>query len=868
MSDQQSNGKHQVVSWTLPAPKDTRTALRYFWRKPRKPVTLTLNFKLHNLTKRKIRLLLEAFVHVTNVIATILKQWKEDDQQPRTDGAVAEVFKVQEKGVYGKYRSRTLSDVLSKYFGKSLDLEDTPLNDRLYQGAYRSVAQMLVGWAQNISAMIPHEEGTTLNMAQFYAGWTNIEAAYQRAMAVIVSLNLHPDYLPKSASKFQRRAKRDARWLVSRLRPEQDVRQALQRVEAMLGEDPSVLQRDAAYTEHVWQRDERHRRAVRENWLTQRILDKPGELTLLGMLHQNELEAFRDELYEVLAYIDHANALIKTIYGSPYNGYPAATKLPTLQEVLETFLHAKPHDFPTVQDVWIDNDPEHGLTVYPMPENEDENEEASSAAEEQDLTVHPVAENEDEDEALPAPKQHPLQKYQRHMGWFRLKKNVDKFRSEKGESDAVQDMFKALRELTPPQLQPLNFIGTTHPIHWHHTKDKLLQGQYRDFALLYRCDKKDEQETYQYVLVVFPHKKGQAAITEDGEEWAKRTKQYDEYQQRRQKKPLYYVNFPLTPFYPPKKSFVLLFPLECGEQYHEEYLKQSIKQQREAQKQAYRSINQKTQTHISLRRCLPEARIQSAKLSCEWNNQHQPEFHLHAHLTVPRTQPQPLPTCVLGVSMHDGVNAYAVMGFDGTVREVNDITVPEELDPFWGAKSSDDNYVHSIANSIVAMAENWKAYIALEDASWKKAQASVARDANGYLFSLPFRRIVTVIEYKSAMAGLMKPRLVSGVSPAYDCGLCRTRLEKGSKSTRNEITFFCPACCTEQHIDIEARNHVCSACRRSWRKAELSTQKRQYFSCTRCGAQPLLTRHNIAIVTAQKGLIQLIEHRKNSLRKA
>src|SRR5690349_21795295 len=103
---QPSLNKRSDKHFPLPHQGKVEEATDFFWSLPLKPAQFVIIFKLHNLSKRKIRLLLEAHIAVTNLIATILQNWKEEIARPREDGAIAAIFAVQQKGIFGRFRAR------------------------------------------------------------------------------------------------------------------------------------------------------------------------------------------------------------------------------------------------------------------------------------------------------------------------------------------------------------------------------------------------------------------------------------------------------------------------------------------------------------------------------------------------------------------------------------------------------------------------------------------------------------------------------------------------------------------------------------------------------------------------------------------
>ncbi len=194
--------------------------------------------------------------------------------------------------------------------------------------------------------------------------------------------------------------------------------------------------------------------------------------------------------------------------------------------------------------------------------------------------------------------------------------------------DKLQGMFRALRRLRPARLKPIRFNGTARPRHY--ANGVMRAPQHRYFALLF------DPITFNLTLAVFLHPARAKYYTkEEQAELNRRSVDRKRYQQRREETPLYYVNFPATPFAPPRDSSVLLYQLRYGDHYHMQYISRIVAHQWSNQFIAYRRINETSEKPISMAECLPDsAPICSGRITCSLNMRHEPEFYFHGHVDV------------------------------------------------------------------------------------------------------------------------------------------------------------------------------------------------------------------------------------------
>jgi hypothetical protein len=824
----------EAFRWALPSSEQVAEALAYFYTRPRPPSKSTLIFKQHNPSPWKVHRQIEAYLYGMDLLEKILDRWEEDWQRPRTDGALAYLLSIQHKG---RYKSSTFTEVIRKSFPQA---NDDPFLSRYHDSICREAAQRITGWVQSIIKLAitvhreqqkqprqmqafgddaKHVEMVTSDtkppkyvptLSDVYQIWAEREQAYQQAAASIIPFGRNID------RPLVEHGKREARWLLDRLLPEEEIADLLTEVERLLDEEPSMMQGDAAFVEHPWQRNEpnkqgnqRHRRSIRESRLMQRVLDPPGDLVLLGTFHKNELATFRSELRERQKNVAGFKASLLHLEAALAEAQEVKIELTNLQDALEIFLYGKPDPYPTV--------------------------EGGEWSEEYRKRLQNT--------------------YETWLGWFALNRDkpeqVERFLNEQLEVISRNGMLKAASALTPPKWSPLSFIGAMRP------------GQYRDFALLY------DRETYRYTLAIVVHKPGtfgsNQAFHRREETAGGRKEEQQRYQQRRTANPLYYVNFPETPFAPPKGTSVLLFRLECIQEYQGVVLKEVIKRQRKAQRQAYRNLNGADTREIPLEKSPLDATLKSAKLLCAWDQDNIPSFSVHIKLEMPPADSQPSSTRVIGFHEHDEGYSYAVLDLDGTVQKVGDLRLDRHVNPAHGAPANGDNYIYHVAHAVLGKAWVWNAHIGLEDTLWKKERPTLSRAHNRETFSRPSQFIIETVKDKAAAEGLLAPRTIGNISPARDCAACRTRPGGGIHGISREQIVGCPSCRRQQRLDNNSESCRCIECGHAWQPPKDQIKVDHLFACPSCQAPALLARYNTAIVVAQRTLCELVRHHEHAL---
>jgi hypothetical protein len=809
--------------WDIPDLAKIQAGLRYFYERPRTPAKLTLPFVLFNPSGRKLKRLREAHIHATDLRGRILEQWQDDWQKPRQDGALAHILSVQDKG---HYKSRTFGEIVRKRFAQD---SSSAFISRFHEGICRDCAQDITGWAQKVIKLAvedyrnqqrelqkafgePRKKLPTYapTLEDVYRAWARRERAYHEAAERLIRFGRN------AGDSLEKHGKREARWLLERLLPDDEIIELLEDVDRLLDETPSVLQSEAAMIEHPWLRTDdptdepQHQRAVREGHLMQRIFQPRGEFVLLGQLRKEELAILRKVLKEMLSYSEAFKTCLQQFQAALAETHDMAYELKGLQETLETFLASRPYSYPTIL-------------------------------------------NREWSEAYQQQAQETLETW---LNWFFLNnekpERVERFLNVQLEANSRDGLARAISAVKPPKWQPISFAGTMYP------------RNYRDFALLY------ERRRYQLTLAVILHKKGTFGKDYEPQHREETSpngrKAQRDYAKRRADNPLYYVNFPETPFCPPKGTAVLLFPLSYGYEYHSKIIHTIISHQRTAQRRLFAELNRDAEKPIPIEKCLPKALVNTAKILCDWDEHGKQIFTANITMEPPVSELPQMPIRVIGFHEHDSGYSYAILELDGTVCSVGDVRLAQHVDPSQGSEPNGDNYVYDCANKIVAKAALWEAFIGIEDTTYKKQQPSLSRQQNRKVFSRPSGRIIEATTEKARLKGMLDPRAIANIAPSRDCAQCRSRQPDTGSGVSNEYVVRCPLCKQYQQYVKEDAPQRCATCGYEWPQDALDSTKERLFSCTICRSPARLARHNTAIVVAQRTLIALVQHYENALK--
>jgi hypothetical protein len=806
-----SKDSKKSSSENLPRSAACEEALAYFHVQKQKPVRIILPFISHKPSKWKTTRIEEALEYQVTLITKILRQWEEDPATVKHDGAIALILSMQEP-IKAKFKSRTLGNEIRKRFPQEAG---TPFLSRLHESVCRDAARAITGWTQKkikaaAEQMKAERASDTSHIKPFpteedvYRVWQAQEQAYQQAATRIIEFGRN------RGDTLQEHGRREARWILEKLLPEEEIKQLLDFIEQLLDEERRQLDGTVGLEEHPWlqlapDRDElTHHRAVRESRLMQRILEPRGDLVLLGMLHPGELEQLGKELRQMRGALIGFKAAVLEIHAALEETHAASAELRELQRDLQTFLVGRPEPYPTTVRSHVTEDF----------------------------------------------RQKIQETYETWLSWFILNKDklgsAQKFLDEREEQRSVQGLLTSMSILNDKERQVLSLIGAARP------------GQYRDFALLY------DRTSYRCTLALMLHKPGAFGNDHEVENqrWqdGHRKNEQKRYVHRQQKNPLYYVNFPLTPFKTPKGTSVLLFPLDFGDDYQNKFLRNIIRQQLRQQKMEYISNNEEKR----IEKCLPPAIAKSAKLICDWDKDHKITISVHVSFELPAPELRPIPERVIGIHERDGVYYYAVSGFDGIIRGSGKIMVDPHVRPELGARLNTENYVIAVADAIIARAKLWQAHIGIEDTVYRKSQPSLSRDRNRRIFRLPSGRILETLKERCRQQGVLAPEVIDNISPFRDCSVCRKRTKIKRGLVRQVIITFCPHCHAWQEFSESLSEMQCYKCQYTLRRDKDGVVKEHVFSCPMCGIEELAWR-NTVIVVAHRTLVELVDHHRNAL---
>jgi hypothetical protein len=830
--------------WHIPEVHKTRENIEYLVQRPPAPLRSTIVFKLHKPGRWKTATLVNAFVWGHNLIAQIYGAYSDDASNTASNifaliaatEATARERIARKQGEHAIEHDDSQEDMVDqesrtkvRYLANDVALtlripcpytEDEIHHQRLYEGYTRRAASAILSWRQKVIRAVagvldkPRRDIILDDIQQVYQ---TIVSTYEIAAATPIPFGRN------RGERLDRFGKREARWLLDHLLPEDEIRELIQAIDALLDEDRRAVGSRAAVVvyrgKHVQKPDrQRHTRAVRESYLLQRLHERPGDPVLLGTLHRNELETLRQELKENATYHAEIREQLEDARGQLQVTCAAMSELRGLADALETYLYKKPPSFP--------------------------------AAEQVDLSAERRAQNQDI--------------YKRWFSWFLIAPDkpcdAKRFLNVDQEHKEVQGLLKASKKLRWPRLQPLPFIGTMRP------------GQWRDFALLY------ERDTYTLVLAVILHRRG-ADIYDDmyrtGQEHPSRQAQHAEYQRRRDERPLYFVNAPETPFRPPDNVPVILFPLEYGSKRYHKQVRDMIAQQREAQQRFFEE-QRVTKPSISIADCFPlDVPLKSARLICTWADNGTPEFYIHIAVKQHLLPITTLPSSILAIS-EDPNDGYYWTLLDLAAKQryhagqpiCGKLAIPSHVDPAKGARVNSPNYIYETAKAVAALAERHQAVIAIQDTRWKKRRGAINRDQNRRFFRRPSGRVMDAIVFKARQRGLMKPYIVGNVSPVRDCAHCQRGLSRKAEVTTTwyEWRIACPQCGTEVTLSNDKIVHECITCQHQWEPQAGEEWYEQRFSCPRCQSPSTSALNNTALVTGQKGLLAIAKHAANARR--
>jgi predicted RNA-binding Zn-ribbon protein involved in translation (DUF1610 family) len=336
---------------------------------------------------------------------------------------------------------------------------------------------------------------------------------------------------------------------------------------------------------------------------------------------------------------------------------------------------------------------------------------------------------------------------------------------------------------------------------------------------------------------------------------------------------------------------VLLFPIECGERYHEqEFLRRIINRQRTQQEEGFPAFLEKQRAQaaaqIANEQKLTDLREQqsgkkkrkpkkpptskeeyfprnaplgSARITSERTEYGYYDFYVHIPVEDDTPPLVPELRTVLGFHEHAYGYSYVRLDFNGKVLQVGDLVIPSHALSKEGDTAYSDNYVYETVKAMIALGRPKNdidappdAIIGLENAAWKKQQVSLSREHNRLQFARPSRKIATVLGYKAPQVGL--PRPINTMVSLNQCSACSV---KRDPSIRNIYprTEFCPTCGSKELQETESGSGElqCRSCTSVWQEYE------PWFICPACGYKQI-ARLNTALVVAQYTLTSFVRY--------
>ena len=732
-------------------------------------------------------------------------------------------------------------------FKSHITAERYPITSTLRDGAVLECAQILWRWVRSIQGITQDEESDDEEKqeagepaeaalapppasqashsardvhAVWAAGWQRHDQAYES----IIATGRHKT---KRFKEMGHRAKREARWLLSRRVPPEQVKATLGHIAVMLRRheyDKQTIEEAFAF-EHPWRcvrpnaanPTQRIKRVhtVGPNRPYQRSPEDSGERVKLGELDDQELAYLEQQLQELDARqpeLEAEWAAAELIAGKAPPRYPRINLAPTTAEETAEVEHRYQLALSRFYD--------------PFPRDVLRGQEADCTPE--DLAAV--------------------------------------------ESNAKESLFAAARTLDTV-LQPLYFKRTFNP------SSKSSKSSKNSFVLLYNSTPTVAQPhgdrtprirkargtgrlADEYVLGLVVHGASARAHWSTAKEHWDSFKTYHDarkkiYKQRaeRANHDLFYINFPDTPFHLSKQSRVMLFPVACGFTYHELiFLHQVIAIQRAAQQAKAHAARSAGCDPDDM---LPTTLVSSARLTVQMNERQHPNFYVHLPIALP------VPPAVahdgaeqrfLGFHEHSTGYSFALVTLSeqGAQVQVGDLALPPAN--IESGEGYDDQYVFRVANAMTALAVTHGAYLSLEYTLWRK-QISLDRARNRRSSARPTRRLMIVLEYKSLCAGLNQLRCAYKVAPSRDCSSCQQRAEQSAV----EQQWSCPNC--HALNQSAAQHYSCHTCSHLWYRREV--QPEAWFRCPSCKVT-LPARYNAAVVVTQRTIEQLLQYHANS----
>ncbi len=499
--------------------------------------------------------------------------------------------------------------------------------------------------------------------------------------------------------------KRRLRWLRENLFTAEQVTQALATVYILLHcegyNDDAITKAESA--EHLWRRDERYERRPRASHIDRRRSDSRRARTQLKALSSDELLAYESELLEML---DHTVQFAK------------------VAEDIEVFLNGSPPSYPSRERALFDKTQQHiahqlALRLFQKP-------------------VTAAAARLDEASG----RQHAQHSIPEHLMRAEYEATTTVLQAETDVADRALFPLSYPRTMRPPELNPsFALLYKRTPV----TREEI-ERKY-NYLLEPEQSKKvayvlSQTYRYEYVLAMVIHHTRYAFQGDNPADFFVPEIKEDEY---------FYVNFPETPFVPPPVVSLMVFPLECGDDYQDEKLRVFIERERVAQFARYEAQSANADTvHLPIEECLPKragigaARIITSQQSDNWYN-----AFVQVALPVVFEACNELPQGVLGITCIHQKYYWALRDLAGRLSATGELVIPRHVLPAISGHYS-ENYPPEVAGAIVTLAMEKHALIGIEE-TWTRKASSVMQRQNRGTFAHPDRKVADTLVQKHSM---------------------------------------------------------------------------------------------------------------------
>jgi|GEM_PF-3801460 len=612
--------------------------------------------------------------------------------------------------------------------------------------------------------------------------------------------------------------RREIRRVLERLHGEELIQSVREALKVLLNKDAYQPSRvaEAEQVRHPHKKSRKRQRGTRASYMDQYTRPTRGTTITLDQMRPYELEQLDKELADMQEFrkqLEPIRADIATFLRGKPPSFPGVSSVPTNER------EARLHAYQTATDWFVDPFPS---SAHPSVWEKYDSEQLEYFEGQAKARWLEAA------GAVDALKLHPLSFVRAMRPKFENQKMSSftiVFREETPDREQLENRYRSRRNRRAIQSARKNDRRPPS----RSRRDKKIA---RDLA---------RGSRYRFYLALVVH--GKSAFTDygDGTEPRRRQKaQAHSVITEAQRHDFYFVDAPYTRFEREKYDNILLFPLEClfddaddGLPNGEQLLTQVVEQQRRAQENAhqhqckqlpaknesYRSTRRQHQPTVyksrkvcqinlqpekssrslslqlpSLEERIPAATLTSAQVLCGTDNERNPQFRVYVpvQVVVP-----PVPkhiTNAIAFTYHNEAFAYAVLAPEGHLLAVGEVFVPPHVRRKPDAINYSETYVHEITKEMARLAQQYHAYIGVEDISYLKDQPSSSRAENRELFAVPFSTMMDVLHDKALLAGLPEPHLVRKVPGKHACGQCGRDLARGVVAFSKHKITICTSC--------------------------------------------------------------------------